>query len=241
MADPRDVIARANDVPLRGKTPLTQVPGPEIAYRTLPGEFAKSRLAGLMDPELVRRTLAGESLAFEILVDRYTPMVVGFLYGKTRCESDAEDIAQEVFLTAYRGLANLRDSDRVGPWLMRIVRSRLIDHYRRVSRRPQVVSDPCRDVSPEGGLLSQMAEPSPHPGQLAAAAQTRQIVLQEIAGMKEKYRDILYLRLLGEESSDAIARRLGLRESAVRMRLFRGMRLLRKSLKKHGLGPENMD
>jgi len=198
-------------------------------------------LAGFADPELVRRTLAGESLAFEVLVDRYTPMVAGFLYGKTRCESDAEDIGQEVFLTAYRGLANLRDSDRVGPWLMRIVRSRLIDHYRRASRRPQVVADPNSEQSPEGSLLSQRAEPSPHPGQLAAAAQTRQIILDEIAGMKEKYRDILYFRLLGEESSDEIARRLGLRESAVRMRLFRGMRLLRKALGKQGLGPDNLD
>jgi RNA polymerase sigma-70 factor (ECF subfamily) len=168
-------------------------------------------------------------------------MVVGFLYGKTRCESDAEDVAQEVFLTAYRGLVHLRDSDRVGPWLMRIVRSRLIDHYRRAGRRPQVVTDPCSEASPEGSLLCQMAEPSPHPGQLAVAAQTRQIILEEIAGMKENYRDILYWRLLGEETSDAIARRLGLRESAVRMRLFRGMRLLRKALKKHGLGPESMD
>jgi len=53
----------------------------------------------------------------------------------------------------------------------------------------------------------------------------------------EKYRDILSLRLLGEESTDDIAARLGLKESAVRMRLLRGLRKLRKALRKYDMDP----
>ena len=62
--------------------------------------------------------------------------------------------------------------------------------------------------------------------------------MREIARMNDKYRTVLYLRLLGEETVDEIARRVGLRTDSVRMRLFRGMRRIRKALKKQGIGLE---
>jgi RNA polymerase sigma-70 factor (ECF subfamily) len=198
-------------------------------------------MASLKDCDLVRRTLEGEELAFEVLMERYTPMVLGFLSGKTGSPSDAEDLAQEVFLTAYRGLVNLRASDRVGPWLMSIVRNRLIDHYRASSRRPRLVALDGGLGGEENSILEITKDPSVGPGECTAAAQSRHLILEKIAGLKEKHRSVIYRRLIGEESIDAIARQMGLKESTVRMRWLRGIRILRKTLLKCGIGPEKTD
>ena len=198
-------------------------------------------MASLNDCDLVRRTLVGEDMAFEVLMERYTPMVLGFLCCKTGSPSDAEDIAQEAFLTAYRGLSHLRSSDRVGPWLMSIVRNRLIDHYRANSRRPRLVTVDRGPDEEENDILDKLKDPSAGPGERTAAAQSRHLILEQIAGMKEKYRSVIYRRLVGEESIETIARQMGLKESTVRMRWLRGVRILRKTLIKHGIGPEKTD
>lgn len=218
---------------------MTDVTGPEVAYRSAPEEFAKGQLAMMEDHALVGRALAGLDAAFEVLMDRYSPLVIGLLYRKTHCRSDAEDLAQEVFLTAYRGLDRLREGDRFRPWVMRILHSKLVDYYRLNSRRPQVVAaggDPDWD---EGdSALGQAAEPAADPRERLSMNQTREVILQEISRMSEKYRSLMYLRLIGEQPIDEIAERLGIRPSSARMRLFRGMRTLRKALKKHGIGLE---
>jgi RNA polymerase sigma factor (sigma-70 family) len=115
--------------------------------------------------------------------------------------------------------------------------SRLIDYYRMASRRPQLVSgEPDPERSGDEGLLAQARDPGATPGEQASLAESQALVLREIARMDEKYRTILHLRLIGEQNSEEIARHLGMRPSGVRMRLFRGMRILRKALKKFEIG-----
>lgn len=211
--------------------------GPEIAYQAVPREFAKGQLAQLEDQRLVQRVLAGEDLAFEVLMERYLPLVTGTLAARTHSRADAEDLAQEVFLTAYRSLAQLNAPERFRAWLMRILQSRLMDYFRRASRRPKMVSgeaDPERIDSE--GLLALAREPSAGPGEQASASETRGMILREIEKMDEKYRAILYLRLMGEQSTEEIARALQMDPPGVRMRIFRGMRILRKLLIKLEIG-----
>ena len=211
--------------------------GPEIVYRAGPREYAKGQLAAMEDARLVGRALAGDDLAFEALMERYLPLVTGFLAAKTHSLSDAEDLAQEVFLTAYRSLAQLSDPARFRPWLMRIMHSRLVDYFRMAGRRPQMVSgeaDPQREG--DEGMLAQASDPAAPPDERVMRAELQALVLGEIARMDEKYRTILHLRLIGEQNSEEIARLLGMRPSGVRMRLFRGLRILRKALKKFGIG-----
>jgi RNA polymerase sigma factor (sigma-70 family) len=119
---------------------------------------------------------------------------------------------------------------------MRIVHSRLVDYYRSASRRPQMISGEGDPERGEEGLLAQAREPSAGPAQHAMTAEMRDRILREIAGMDEKFRTILHLRLIGEQSTEEIARSLGIGASSVRMRLFRGIRMLRKVLKQFEIG-----
>jgi len=198
-------------------------------------EFASRRRRQLEDRELIARVLSGEDAAFATLMERYMPCVLGHLAGRTRCPADTEDITQEIFLTAYRNLARLRDPERIGAWLVNIAHSRLVDFYRAESRRPKTAS-PAAHSDPHGSTGWELGRDSaPTPADVVSERQTRQVILQEIARMREPYRVVLYMRLVGEESSGEIARRLGLASATVRQRLLRGMRRLRKALRKHGL------
>ena len=199
----------------------------------------KQELDQTEDVELIGRVLAGEQAAYEVLMDRYSSLVVGFLYGRTRCESDAEDLAQEILLKAHANLAKLRDRRRFGPWLMRIARSRLHDYYRAVQRQPRLL--PGEDDLLAEQSLTQAREPSPDPSRKAQLTEVKQLVFNAIAQMDEKYRVVLYLRLVDEESPAAIAQRLGTRENTIRLRIYRALKLLRKALKKQGIGPESME
>jgi RNA polymerase sigma-70 factor (ECF subfamily) len=204
---------------------------PKPAAERSPREAAAAQSS---DELLIERVLLGEEWAFDALMARYLPMVLGYLHGKTYHEADIEDMAQDVFLKAYRNLEQLRARTRFGTWLMRIARSRLLDYYRAAARRPrEVVADGEAD-----GPLETARERSAGPREAACLAQVRDLLLDEIERLADKYRMVVYLRIIGEETTAAIARRLGLRPCTVRMRLYRGLGQLRKALRRHGIGPD---
>jgi len=86
---------------------------------------------GESDAERVRAVLAGDRSAFGDLYDRHARWVRALLYDATRDLAQAQDLAQEVFLRAYRGLAGLREPERFGSWLMGITRIAAMEWRRR--------------------------------------------------------------------------------------------------------------
>jgi RNA polymerase sigma-70 factor (ECF subfamily) len=96
-------------------------------------------MAKLEDPELttpsdkilVRAALAGAKAAYGTLYDRYAPLVRAVCYDKTGNLTDAQDLAQDVFMRAYNRLDHLRDPDRFGKWLAGIARLRCHEWLRR--------------------------------------------------------------------------------------------------------------
>jgi len=74
----------------------------------------------LRDDLLVNKCLAGDRDAFGVLVDKYKDAVYGLVYSKVRNFHDAEDIAQEVFISAYRDLRSLRQPHRFSSWIYAI-------------------------------------------------------------------------------------------------------------------------
>ncbi|MBL7645438.1 MAG: sigma-70 family RNA polymerase sigma factor [Candidatus Hydrogenedentes bacterium] len=199
-----------------------------------PGWYTGNQPGRIDDRKLVRQALAGDERACSIIVERYTPAVMGCIAGKVRSRSDMEDLAQEVFLRAFRFLHTLRDQERFAPWLMGIARRSVADYYRRHGRRLQVIPSPDGDEN-QRCPLENFPDPAPGPADRLMARQEREIVLEELARLGEKYRVVLYMRLVGEESSSDIARLMGLAPDAVRKRLLRGMEQLRKGLRRRGL------
>src|SRR3954452_23507568 len=88
------------------------------------------------DLRLVERARAGDERAFAELVDRYGGGVISLCYASTLDAAEAEDLAQEVFVAAWRGLARFRGDAAFSTWLFALARNACIDQARRRSGRP---------------------------------------------------------------------------------------------------------
>lgn len=188
------------------------------------------------DADLVAYAKNGDTTAFDELVTRFAPVVLGYLSARLRDFGDAEDVAQEVFISAYRHVQTLRSTERLTPWLMTIARNKLMDHHRKTSRT-------LMDIGPKDEACSQgdqsecntIPDHAHSPAERAQSHLVHQAILEEIGRLGVRYQEVLYPRLIEEVTTEEIAARLGLGINAVRTRLLRGMRKLRASLTERGI------
>jgi RNA polymerase sigma-70 factor (ECF subfamily) len=163
------------------------------------------------DTLLVRSASAGDRAAFGELYQRYVRMVQGILLTRVS-PTDAEDLLQDVFLTAMRRLPGLREQAAFGGWLAAIARSKAIDHIRA-----------RRDTSELSGQEAYAAAPADQ--RLEALR-----ILGLIRALPGAYRETLVLRLVEGLTGPEIAAHTGLTPDSVRVNLARGMKLLRDKL-----------
>lgn len=160
---------------------------------------------------LVRAAAEGNRAAFETLYRAYARMVHGILLTRVR-PSDAEDLVQDVFLTALRKVSGLRSPESFASWLAAIARNQAMEHYRLTRQHAAANREACLPVTtqPESGAFE---------------------VLETIRQLPEAYRETLILRLVEGMTGPEIADRTGLTPDSVRVNLFRGMKLLRERLR----------
>jgi len=171
------------------------------------------------DASLAERARAGDRAAFEHLHQRFARTVHGLLLAHVP-PNDADDLVQEVFLSAWRRLETLRDVERVGAWLLAIARNAALAIGRR-ARTPELVPAP--------ELLSSAAASRP-PQATADGAE----ILGLMRELPEAYRETLALRLVEGLSGPEIAAATGLTHGSVRVNLHRGLQLLRERLRQEG-------
>lgn len=186
------------------------------AERRPSGDAAAARAAPA-PPEaaLVEAVRGGDREAFAGLYEIFAPLVHGILLARVPY-GEVGDLAQEVFLVAFRKLGTLRDGARFGPWVAMIARNRATDFYRR-----------ARQTEELGDELAH----APRPAAEAAEA------LEIIRSLPEAYRETLVLRLVEGMTGPEIAARTGLQPASVRVNLHRGMKLLREKLSGKGRKP----
>jgi RNA polymerase sigma-70 factor, ECF subfamily len=166
-------------------------------------------------PHLIRLAVSGDQRAFAELHARYAGMVHAILLARLP-PSDAEDQVQEVFLIAWRKLAQLEDARGFGAWLGAIARHRAADSYRR--SRHQYRAEPLGESLADSRHLSSSDVAEAHN------------VLAAIRALPEAYRETLLMRLCEGMSGPEIADVTGLEPGSVRINLHRGMKLLREKL-----------
>jgi RNA polymerase sigma-70 factor (ECF subfamily) len=99
----------------------------------------RQRVGSAEERDAVDRARGGDETAFSLLVDRYGQPVLSLCYSSTLNPADAEELAQEVFLAAWRGLRGFRGEASFSTWLFALARNACIDHARRAAVRPQLV------------------------------------------------------------------------------------------------------
>src|SRR6476620_10048273 len=87
---------------------------------------------------VIREVLGGNAAAFSRLVAEYALPVRSFIHARVRNAADAEDMAQESFIAAFRGLAKFETGQSFEAWLIGIARHRVLGHFRSTDRRHEV-------------------------------------------------------------------------------------------------------
>jgi RNA polymerase sigma-70 factor (ECF subfamily) len=162
------------------------------------------------DESLIAAAAQGDRSAFGELYSRYARMVHGILLARVPA-GDAEDLVQDVFMSAMRQLRVLRTAAAFRGWLAAIARNRAIDYFRQSKQHADFDERAVR----EHGV---------------AADQEAFEILELIKSLPEAYRETLILRLVEGMTGPEIAARTGLTPESVRVNLCRGMKMLRELL-----------
>ena len=173
---------------------------------------------------LVRRVQSGELDAFEDLVRAHEKTVYNLALRMTGNPQDAEDMAQEAFLKAYRSLPDFRGESKFSVWLYRIVSNVCLDHLRKQSRRP-ASSLTVEDGEGEQQQLD-VPDESASPERLLEQKLTREAVQKGLARLPAEQRQILLLREIRGMSYEEIGETLGLEAGTVKSRIFRARKHL---------------
>jgi len=156
----------------------------------------------------IRAAAAGDQEAFSRLYVDYVRLVHAIVLGRVpRC--DVDDLVQEVFIVAYRRIAELRDPAAFGGWIAAIARNRATDHLRMAHQEERLPDD-----LPGGDAIEAEA----------------MAVLDVVRKLPEAYRETLLMRLVEGMTGAEIADRSGLTPGSVRVNLHRGMKMLREQL-----------
>jgi RNA polymerase sigma-70 factor, ECF subfamily len=177
------------------------------------------------DEQLVLAALLGDLPAFDELIRRYRTAVIVTAQPIVGSRAEAEDVAQEVFLLAFKALPQLDEPSRFGWWLRAIARRRAGRHAEK-ERRTEPAEMTRLDTLLSANLTSlRQADPA----RAFADKSETEILWQAIGRLSPEHREVLILR--GREGSvEQMAAFLDLSEPAVRGRLFRARAALRTVL-----------
>ena len=181
---------------------------------------------GAFDFVLMERVGAGDHEAFRQLVERHQNAVIGTVAKMLGNPSEAEDIAQQVFLRIWRNAKRYRPEAKFTTYLFTITRNLVFNETRRKSRKKEVSSDEREENSNQ--LIA--GNPDRQPDAELLQAELQRAVDDAIASLPETQRMAVVLRRYEQLSYEEIAAALNLSVSAVKSLLFRARTTLRESL-----------
>ena len=175
--------------------------------------------------EIVLRCQKGDADAMEILIIEYQHWVYNIAYGMLGHHHDAEDVAQDAFLSAWENIGKFQFRSRFSTWLYRIVKNKCLNHIDQYQRRktdPTEIDDsqpwvPLDTVTPEEEALR---------------TEEKNIVHAALAKLKDAHREILVLRELQDLSYEEIAEILGCTLGRVKSRLHEARKALKEELER---------
>jgi RNA polymerase sigma-70 factor (ECF subfamily) len=188
----------------------------------------------LEDAALLARMQAGDEAAFEACVRAYCGRLLAVARRILRNEEDANDVVQDAFLSAFKGMSQFKGQARLGTWLHRIVVNAALARLRKQQRHPE---KSIEDLLPHFGEGEHQIDP-PMPWQATPETilqdqETRTLVQQCISQLPETYRIVLVLRDIEGMATEETAQVLATSTAVVKTRLHRARQALRTLLDPH--------
>jgi len=172
-----------------------------------------------LDRELVARVQRGDKAAFDVLVRRHQHRVAGVVSRYIADWSEAQDVAQEAFIRAYRAIGNFRGDAQFSTWLHRIAVNTAKNHLVSLGRRP-----PMSDIdADEAGrhAVGERLRDNDTPERELLRDEIERTVLAAVEALPEELREAITLREVEGLGYEAIASRMQCPIGTVRSRIFR--------------------
>lgn len=179
--------------------------------------------------DLVLRAQRDDLGAFEELVVLYQDKIFSQCYRLTGSYSDAQDLAQEVFIRAYKGMKSFRNEADLGTWLHRIAVNQFLNSRRRGQDAVPISLDEPVSTD-EGEMLRQVAAAGEDPLEIMERQEMREMVKAGLNRLPPEFRAVLVLREFEGYSYEEIADLLGCSLGTVKSRLNRARQALRRLL-----------
>jgi RNA polymerase sigma-70 factor, ECF subfamily len=182
------------------------------------------------DLVLVKRVQRGDKSAFDLLVRKYQHKVVKLVLRYVRNPAEAEDIAQEAFIKAYRALPQFRGDSAFYTWMYRIAINTAKNTLASRDRSPIAYDLDLTDPEESHSVQTKLQDPDTPEG-MALTEEIRGIVNSAIEGLPEELKTAIVLRELDGLSYEEIAAAMECPVGTVRSRIFRAREAIDKRLR----------
>jgi RNA polymerase sigma-70 factor (ECF subfamily) len=207
-----------------------------VLFRLIPDDHSSPDVPAseaAIDADLVRKFLAGNESAFNEIVTRYSGKLYGLTFNLLRNSADAEEVTQDTFIRAYRGLVRFRGDSSLATWLHRIAvnlaRNRYWYFFRRRRHNWVSLDRPLTEDS-AATFADLIASGDNDPAQETATAEFTSLVATCMERLDHRHREILTMRNVFDLSYEEIAQALGINIGTVKSRIARAREYLREIL-----------
>jgi RNA polymerase sigma-70 factor (ECF subfamily) len=180
----------------------------------------------LTDTEIIKRILKGEQAIFAILVQRYQQYVFTLVHRFTDSREDAEEISQDIFVKAYRSLADFRGDSKFSTWLYTVVRTSCITFLRK--KKLDITS-----IDNERTAIQLENRESRFKANTIEQKSRHAMVNEAIRLLSPDDSQLITLFYKGEQSLEEIGKIMGLEPNTVKVKLHRARNRLKEKMEKH--------
>jgi RNA polymerase sigma-70 factor (ECF subfamily) len=191
--------------------------------------------AEVSDLDLVRRAQDGDAVAFGELVERNRRAVFRAALAAIGNAAEADDVAQEAFVTAYRKLAGFRGDSSFRTWMLSIAWRKALDRRKSVSRWLRLTVTPVESRDDTVDAMDRVPSTARSQEDALASAEMQRTLRRLIQSLPRKLRDALLLAGSGDYSYEQIARMLDVPVGTVKWRVSEARRVLKQKLAALGL------
>jgi RNA polymerase sigma-70 factor, ECF subfamily len=182
------------------------------------------------DVALVQASQAGDHTAFEQLIKRYERQIANLIYMTMGNSDSVDDLSQETFIRVYRSLKNFKFDASVFSWMYRIAMNLCIDEIRKRKIR-KVVS--LEFLTEDAIERTRKHKHQDLPSDAMMRQEKKEVVQRAIQQLTQEHREVILLREYQDYSYGEIAETLNIRIEAVKSRIFRARKELKKKLESY--------
>lgn len=187
-----------------------------------------------LERSLLRRLRDRDERAFKELIDDHRDRVFNITYRMLGNRAEAEDVAQEVFITVFKHIESFREESKFSTWLYRVTVNTCKNRIKYLARRHDRDRDELDETSQQAnGAVNGAPVRAAQPDKALASAQMEQLLQEAIAALDDDQRAVVILRDVEDLSIEEICEITGLPDGTVKSRLHRARLVLRKKMQRH--------